>query len=92
MLRSRAGWSRGPPASSADCTIQPRAQSREGQVADPRRGQFDRQRQAVQLLTDCGDVGHVGLGQGEVVSRGGRPVQEEPDSRHLPHLIDRVEA
>jgi hypothetical protein len=48
-----------------------------GEMADPRRGQLDRQRQAVQTPTDLGDGGAVRLRQHEVEANGLGAVDEE---------------
>ena len=55
-------------------------QSRQGEVADPRRGQLDGQRQPVQAGADRRHGGGVGRGQHEGGVGGARPRHEQLDS------------
>ena len=52
---------------------------------DPRRGQFDGQRQPVERQTDIGDRARVLVGQREPGARRPGPLDEQPHGRHVGH-------
>ena len=62
-----------------EAVLQPGEHRRRGQHLDPRRGQLDRERQAVEVVADLGDRGEVGLVRLEVRAHGARPLEEHAD-------------
>ena len=60
-----------------------------GEHLDERRGQFDRQRQAIEARADFGDGGSVGIGHGEVRLDGLRPLDKETHGLVLTQRLNR---
>ena len=59
--------------------LQPSEHRRRGQQLDPRRGQLDRERQAVEAIADLGDRVEVGLVRLEVRTHLACPLEEHAD-------------
>ena len=64
-------------------TVQARQERRQGEELGARRGELDRQRQAVEAAADGGEGRHVGICRGEARVGGLRPFEEEGGSGEL---------
>ena len=68
-----------PRGEELEAVLQTSEHRRRGQQLDPRRGQLDRERQAVELVADLRDRGQVGLVRLEVRTHLARPLEEHAD-------------
>jgi hypothetical protein len=69
--------------------LEPGQECGRGEHVDPGGSQFDRQGQAIQPPADGGDIGRVGIGQGEPRFGGAGPGHEKAAHLGGRHLLDR---